>query len=201
MIYFYMTSKSNDLQHHGIMGQKWGVRRFQNRDGSLTGAGRKRYSDDGQQKSSSSDRKEKAKSVAKKVAVAAGVAAGVAAVAGVSYLVYKNKKASSINSGRKAVEAVNKNKTLETLRKEMQNRDASVSKIMAQVDSLNNKANTFRNTTTSTTQKTSVPKTTTKRTTTSSSLNKNLAKELERRRRAMERTMSAFDTLDRSARR
>lgn len=33
---------NNNLQHHGIKGQKWGVRRFQNKDGSLTSAGRKR---------------------------------------------------------------------------------------------------------------------------------------------------------------
>lgn len=31
------------IAHHGIKGQKWGVRRFQNEDGSLTEAGRKRY--------------------------------------------------------------------------------------------------------------------------------------------------------------
>jgi hypothetical protein len=30
------------LQHHGILGQKWGVRRYQNPDGSLTEEGRKR---------------------------------------------------------------------------------------------------------------------------------------------------------------
>lgn len=31
------------LQHHGILGMKWGVRRFQNKDGSLTRAGKERY--------------------------------------------------------------------------------------------------------------------------------------------------------------
>lgn len=31
------------LAHHGIKGQKWGVRRFQNEDGSLTSSGRKHY--------------------------------------------------------------------------------------------------------------------------------------------------------------
>ena len=31
------------LAHHGIKGQKWGVRRYQNEDGSYTKAGRKRY--------------------------------------------------------------------------------------------------------------------------------------------------------------
>ena len=36
---------NNKLQHHGVKGQKWGVRRYQNKDGSLTPEGRKRYSD------------------------------------------------------------------------------------------------------------------------------------------------------------
>ena len=32
------------LEHHGIPGMRWGVRRFQNKDGSLTSKGKKRYS-------------------------------------------------------------------------------------------------------------------------------------------------------------
>lgn len=32
----------NELYHHGVKGQKWGVRRYQNTDGSLTYAGKKR---------------------------------------------------------------------------------------------------------------------------------------------------------------
>ena len=38
---------SQELYHHGIKGQKWGRRRFQNEDGSLTPAGKERYDDDG----------------------------------------------------------------------------------------------------------------------------------------------------------
>ena len=39
MGYFY---SDEELAHHGILGQKWGVRRYQNADGSLTPKGKKR---------------------------------------------------------------------------------------------------------------------------------------------------------------
>lgn len=36
----------NELKHWGVKGMKWGVRRYQNKDGSLTPAGQKRYDRD-----------------------------------------------------------------------------------------------------------------------------------------------------------
>lgn len=33
----------DELRHYGVIGMKWGVRRYQNKDGSLTPAGKKHY--------------------------------------------------------------------------------------------------------------------------------------------------------------
>lgn len=34
---------NNELKHYGVLGMKWGIRRYQNKDGELTEAGKKRY--------------------------------------------------------------------------------------------------------------------------------------------------------------
>lgn len=41
--YYAVPATSDEIYHHGIIGQKWGVRRYQNPDGSLTAAGKERY--------------------------------------------------------------------------------------------------------------------------------------------------------------
>ena len=38
-----LQDDQNELYHHGILGQRWGIRRYQNPDGSLTEAGKAHY--------------------------------------------------------------------------------------------------------------------------------------------------------------
>lgn len=43
----YQVIFTDELYHHGIRGQKWGVRRYQNTDGSYKSGAQGRYNDDG----------------------------------------------------------------------------------------------------------------------------------------------------------
>lgn len=108
------------LVHHGIKGQRWGIRRFQNEDGTRTAAGkaRERNGEQGSapaSNSSSSQRKgltDQQKAALKKVAIAAGVAAAAGlAVYGASQYSDALKTAAfnkSVESGKEAIRSLNK---------------------------------------------------------------------------------------------
>lgn len=94
MSYYYVAGLpcSNELYHHGIIGQKWGVRRFQNKDGSLTAEGRIRY---GGKESTGEKVKNAVASAGRAVGSAAkktGAAVGKAAKATVNYAGQQIKK-------------------------------------------------------------------------------------------------------------
>lgn len=74
----YKVIFTDELCHHGIKGQRWGIRRYRNEDGSLTNDGKERYSD-----------KNKKRDTAKKVAIGVGIT-GVVALG--AYVVHKNRQ-------------------------------------------------------------------------------------------------------------
>lgn len=96
------------LYHHGIKGMKWGVRRYQRKDGTLTNAGKKRYSEDSSEPNKSKHRskleaKYREQGMSQKQAEFAaarrikiekiiGVTAGLTVTAAAAYVANKNIK-------------------------------------------------------------------------------------------------------------
>lgn len=105
------------LEHHGIRNQKWGERRFQNEDGSLTQAGRERYGvGDGSHASTtksttSSDKKppvskEPEKNAKKEEKKKSGAVKLVKKIIAAKIAYNKAKKSENMTKGQKAVKAL-----------------------------------------------------------------------------------------------
>lgn len=86
--YDYLTV-NGELSHHGILGQRWGVRRFQNKDGSLTTAGKKRYLDGTRPRNTKSEYLKEKFHLSDNQKKAIKIGAAVAATALVAYGGYK----------------------------------------------------------------------------------------------------------------
>ena len=101
-----LTMYYNYLAHHGVKGQKWGVRRYKNADGSLTPAGKIRYGADGRTQGNRSSNKTK-----KRIAAAVGVGA----VATAAVYLHNNKAAQTLvkntmsEIGKKTITSMKKN--------------------------------------------------------------------------------------------
>lgn len=104
------TDASYSISHHGILGMKWGIRRFQNYDGSLKNAGKKRYGVSEKTKTSENQNEgskqkfwtDERKATAKKVALGVGITAAVGL--GV-YATYKSGILNKVNlnDGKKKI--------------------------------------------------------------------------------------------------
>ena len=90
---YYILRQSDYLEHHGIKGQRWGVRRFQYENGSYTPAGEKRYDDvrDNNKKTKAAKKETRDPKKALKTAAIIGASAATAALA-----IYGGKKVNDL---------------------------------------------------------------------------------------------------------
>lgn len=91
LVHRIRSDTDNVLVHHGTKGQKWGIRKYQNPDGSLTPAGVRRYG--------TVEKMDQKRSRNRKIAIGAGVATAVVAGTIVARKSKNNKKIKKELSG------------------------------------------------------------------------------------------------------
>lgn len=109
---YYVGKEANKvaLSHYGILGMKWGVRKYQNADGTLTEAGKKRYGTVDKFNEVKAQKQERSARRKQVLVKTAKVAAGVGKAAALGYMGYKQlmtgQYAGAINSGVGIVKAL-----------------------------------------------------------------------------------------------
>ena len=123
----YRIKYSNELYHYGVKGQKWGIRRYQNPDGSLTDEGYARYGVDPNSGEMSSEGKQlydedqRKHDRNKKIGLGVGITAavGAAVLSGVAWWKHKHKKqnviTAKVSDAKPAIVDNGRNKTEEIL--------------------------------------------------------------------------------------
>lgn len=111
----------SELYHSGVKGMKWGIRRYQNADGTLTEEGRARYGANSYQEMSPSQRANfnkdmttRSDKLKRNTAIGVGLAATAASAAGLAWYLTKRKEHDKrVLAGKKAAET---RKAFETIR-------------------------------------------------------------------------------------
>lgn len=111
----------SELYHSGVKGMKWGIRRYQNADGTLTEEGRERYGANSYQEMSPSQRANfdkdmttRSDKLKRNTAIGVGLAATAASAAGLAWYLTKRKEhGKRVLAGKKAAET---RKAFETIR-------------------------------------------------------------------------------------
>ena len=88
-IYYEVPSYDDELYHHGVKGMRWGVRRYQNYDGTLKAAGKRRKQENGGQGDDGARRLALTDKQKKNLKTAAKIAGGAALAGAVAYGAYK----------------------------------------------------------------------------------------------------------------